>query len=144
MKNFQRGKGFGILGQVWYLIVSIPDLCTLTYFYKLSTRDFVIYLICKQQKARACLNVQSRQSLCWSQRRDIDKDSGTTRWSCTGLKQGGDYGEVVSSLSNLALVSVFSTKGEVMMYRMYTVNSKFRPKHLPQGDQTSPYLKAQA
>ena len=25
---------FGILGQVWYLIVSIPDLCTLTYFKK--------------------------------------------------------------------------------------------------------------
>ena len=24
----------GILGQVWYLIISIPDLCTLTYFYK--------------------------------------------------------------------------------------------------------------
>ena len=23
------------LGQVWYLIVSIPDLCTLTFFYKL-------------------------------------------------------------------------------------------------------------
>ena len=23
---------FGILGQVWYLIVSIPDLCTITYF----------------------------------------------------------------------------------------------------------------
>ena len=22
---------FGILGQVWYLIVSIPDFCTLTY-----------------------------------------------------------------------------------------------------------------
>ena len=22
----------GIMGQVWYLIVSIPDLCTLTYF----------------------------------------------------------------------------------------------------------------
>ena len=22
----------GILGQVWFLIVSIPDLCTLTYF----------------------------------------------------------------------------------------------------------------
>ena len=27
----------GILGQVWYLIVSIPDLCTLTYLY--SNRD---------------------------------------------------------------------------------------------------------
>ena len=24
----------GILGQVWYLIVSIPDLCTLSYFLK--------------------------------------------------------------------------------------------------------------
>ena len=24
---------FGILGRVWYLIVSIPDLCTLTYFF---------------------------------------------------------------------------------------------------------------
>ena len=23
----------GILGQVWYLIVLIPDLCTLSYFY---------------------------------------------------------------------------------------------------------------
>ena len=27
----------GILGQVWYLIVLIPDLCTLTYFYMLHT-----------------------------------------------------------------------------------------------------------
>ena len=26
----------GILGQVWYLIVSIPDLCTLTYFVPVS------------------------------------------------------------------------------------------------------------
>ena len=24
---------FGILGQVWYLIVSIPDLCSLSYFH---------------------------------------------------------------------------------------------------------------
>ena len=27
----------GILGQVWYLIVSIPDLCTLTYFHRRTT-----------------------------------------------------------------------------------------------------------
>ena len=27
---------FGILGQVWYLIVSIPDLCTFNYFVKLN------------------------------------------------------------------------------------------------------------
>ena len=25
---------FGILGQVWYLIVSIPDPCFLSYFYR--------------------------------------------------------------------------------------------------------------
>ena len=31
----------GILGQVWYLIVSIPDLCTLTYFHK-PVRTFLI------------------------------------------------------------------------------------------------------
>ena len=30
----------GVLGQVWYLIVSIPDLCLLTYLYKLW---FIIY-----------------------------------------------------------------------------------------------------
>ena len=30
-----------ILGQVWYLIVSIPDLCTLTYFV------FVVHLSCR-------------------------------------------------------------------------------------------------
>ena len=27
-----RNFPIGILGHVWYLIVSIPDLCTLTYF----------------------------------------------------------------------------------------------------------------
>ena len=30
----------GILGQVWYLIVSIPDLCTLTYFEKSQVKTF--------------------------------------------------------------------------------------------------------
>ena len=39
----------GILGHVWYLIVSIPDLCTLTYFYKwisksLRISKYVIFL----------------------------------------------------------------------------------------------------
>ena len=33
----------GILGQVWYLIVSIPDLCTLSYLYFLFL--LCIYLI---------------------------------------------------------------------------------------------------
>ena len=26
---------YGVLGQVWYLIVSIPDLCLLSYFYSM-------------------------------------------------------------------------------------------------------------
>ena len=28
----------GVLGQVWYLIVSIPDLCLLSYFYSDDTK----------------------------------------------------------------------------------------------------------
>ena len=32
----------GILGQVWYLTVSIPDLCTLTYF----------VLVCHRKKSQ--------------------------------------------------------------------------------------------
>ena len=39
----------GILGQVWYLIVSIPDRCTLTYFYRVVvicvTKCFLHYSI---------------------------------------------------------------------------------------------------
>ena len=37
----------GILGQVWYLIVSIPDLFRLSYFYlylPLLTMHFVMYM----------------------------------------------------------------------------------------------------
>ena len=32
----------GILGQVWYLIVSIPDLCGLSYFSYFSTKTYVV------------------------------------------------------------------------------------------------------
>ena len=38
----------GILGQVWYLIVSIPDLCTLTYFYKQILSQMLISSIAKK------------------------------------------------------------------------------------------------
>ena len=34
----------GILGQVWYLIVSIPDLCTITYFYIRLNNHFSVFL----------------------------------------------------------------------------------------------------
>ena len=36
---------FGILGQVWYLIVSIPDLCTLTYIYIQACRLSHIHVV---------------------------------------------------------------------------------------------------
>ena len=32
----------GILGQVWYLIVSIPDLCRLSYFVSITSKKFMI------------------------------------------------------------------------------------------------------
>ena len=37
----------GILGQVWYLIVSIPDLCNLTYFnpFSSSFEDNELYFL---------------------------------------------------------------------------------------------------
>ena len=41
----------GILGQVWYLIVSIPDLCTLTYF------SYGVYISQVIRFARVCSNV---------------------------------------------------------------------------------------
>ena len=45
-----------VLGQVWYLIVSIPDLCLLTYF-----------VACKNQRCRsACASAQADQPLCYS------------------------------------------------------------------------------
>ena len=36
----------GILGQVWYLIVSIPDLCTLTYFCSFLHRFHILTTSC--------------------------------------------------------------------------------------------------
>ena len=39
----------GILGQVWYLIISIPDLSTLTYFYILRIKCFT-----KSQNMQRC------------------------------------------------------------------------------------------
>ena len=50
----------GILGQVWYLIVSIPDLCTLTFFksllrHGLSNPEFYGDLVYKLTKLLALI-----------------------------------------------------------------------------------------
>ena len=34
---------FGILGQVWHLIVSIPDPCCLSYFELLISTNFIVF-----------------------------------------------------------------------------------------------------
>ena len=39
----------GILGQVWHLIVSIPDLCRLSYFFSRTETDFIE---CRPRKAK--------------------------------------------------------------------------------------------
>ena len=36
---------FGILGQVWYLIVSIPDLCNLTYLVSVQDAPYVKFIM---------------------------------------------------------------------------------------------------
>ena len=36
----------GILGQVWYLVVSIPDLCILTYFELINDHSFKFRITC--------------------------------------------------------------------------------------------------
>ena len=38
----------GILGQVWYLIVSIPDLCTITYFYCMVISTYLLQATAKE------------------------------------------------------------------------------------------------
>ena len=42
---------FGVLCQVWYLTVSIPDLCLLTYFHnwKIPTCDALEYIVCESE-----------------------------------------------------------------------------------------------
>ena len=40
----------GILGQVWYLIVTIPDLCNLTYFERLRVPASLASLRCVFEK----------------------------------------------------------------------------------------------
>ena len=44
----------GILGQVWYLIVSIPDLCHLSYFTKSQTSK-AFFVRANMGRVRQCL-----------------------------------------------------------------------------------------
>ena len=37
---------YGILGQVWYLMVSFPDLCPLSYFKRLMVKTHLLKKLC--------------------------------------------------------------------------------------------------
>ena len=50
--NCDRHFPIDMLGKVWYLIVSIPDLCTLTYFYREYYMSFVCF--CSHSMWRLC------------------------------------------------------------------------------------------
>ena len=50
---------FGVLGQVWCLIVSIPDLCLLTYFIINEQRKF-LFVLKVQTRLRGWLVYMSR------------------------------------------------------------------------------------
>ena len=56
----------GILGQVWYLIVSIPDLCNLTYFY-FKRFTFCLGKLCAIFFAASCPNYAQ-----WATRYHLD------------------------------------------------------------------------
>ena len=59
----------GILGQVWYFIVSIPDLCTLTYF---AITLYVMWIVNTQTRIR--LSTASLEpSLLTNSRTDTEK-----------------------------------------------------------------------
>ena len=57
----------GVLGQVWYLIESIPDLCTLTYFVVIQLRGNLqnakSYSKTKIRKVDLSMSVQSYLSI---------------------------------------------------------------------------------
>ena len=43
----------GILGQMWYLIVSIPDICTLTFFVGPSLAQSKVYINCEFHRVQS-------------------------------------------------------------------------------------------
>ena len=65
----------GILGQVWYLIVSIPDLCTLTYF-----SNFLSKLMRAVNCLQFCLNPFCREfeGCLLKDKNDLDKTLEST------------------------------------------------------------------
>ena len=79
----------GILGQVWYLIVSIPDLCTLTYF--------VIYLL--KTAYTMFILVFFLIIGCWTGYSDT-----THRWQ---IKFSGSYVKIVTQYINYLKASFF-------------------------------------
>ena len=46
---------YGILGQVWYSIVSFPDLCRISYFENVSIAHFYCFMIALNTCSSQCI-----------------------------------------------------------------------------------------
>ena len=55
---------YGVLGQVWYLIVLIPDLCILPYFYRVDVSCKMPYAIeCTRKQVYKCTATQTHLNM---------------------------------------------------------------------------------
>ena len=62
----------GILGQVWYLILSIPDLCTLTYF------DTKLCRLMRQKQCAYWREKKTRKEKHWRRYKDLQRRAQNT------------------------------------------------------------------
>ena len=86
----------GILGQVWYLIVSIPDLCTLTYFAPWSTKE-VAYKALARSKLEYAAPIWSHHSkLQINQSEKVQRTAA--RWTCRIWRNTSSIGEMLDEL----------------------------------------------
>ena len=68
--EINEGFPIGILGQVWYLIVSIPDLCTLTYFQDNNILQVPEKDECKFCLCRPCITPERNWQFSWEQQNE--------------------------------------------------------------------------
>ena len=86
----------GILGQVWYLIVSIPDLCNLTYFAPWSTKE-VAYKTLARPKLQYAAPIWSHHlKLQIYQSEKVQRTAA--RWTCRRWRNKSSIGEMLDEL----------------------------------------------
>ena len=87
----------GILGQVWYLFVSIPDLCTLTYFAPWSTKD-VAYKTLVWPKLEYAAPIWSPHSILQINQREKVQRTAARWWACRRWRNTSSISEMLDEL----------------------------------------------